>query len=70
MVEEIADVLRQHSDFGETAAKNWAKWRIDELLNSGPQTSDKVERIQALLFVLRQPRQTFDLEYFIQRNAR
>jgi len=70
MVEEIADVLRQNSDFGETAAKNWAKSRIDELLNSGRRTSDKVERVQALLFVLRQTKQTFDLGYFIQGNTR
>jgi hypothetical protein len=70
MVEDIADVFRQYSDFGETAAKNRAKSRIDELLNSGRRTSDQVERVQALLFVLRQPTQTFDLEYVFQRNTR
>lgn len=69
MVREILEVLRQHQDFGETAATNWTKCRLEELRGSGILTSATVGRIRVLEFSLRHPEQTFDFEYFLKCRA-
>lgn len=69
MVEEIVEVLRQHRDFGETAAANWAQCRLEELRGSGLPASETVERIRVLEFSLRHAEQTFDFEYFLKCRA-
>jgi hypothetical protein len=66
MVEEIVEVLRQHRDFGETAAINWAQWRLEDLRYSGRINAETLGRIRVLEFSLRHPQQTFDFEYFLK----
>lgn len=69
MVEEILGVLRQHHDFGETAATTWTKWRLEDVRGSGMLTSETVARIRVLEFSLRHPEQTFHFEYFLKCRA-
>ena len=69
IIEEVLDLLTQHRDFGEVAAKNWAEWRLEDLRSAGILTSDVVGRIRILEFSLRHPEQTFNFEYFLKCRA-
>lgn len=69
MVEEVLAVLRQHADFGELAAVNWARSRLEALRVDSSLTAETIGRIRVLEFALRHPEQTFNFEYFLQCRA-
>lgn len=69
MVEEIVDVLRQHGDFGEVAAKTWARSRVEELLAGDSQSPNEIQRIQVLLYFLRYPKQIIDFECLLKSRS-
>ncbi|MCB1926216.1 MAG: hypothetical protein KDJ27_21215 [Gammaproteobacteria bacterium] len=70
MIEEVVEVIRQHQDFGQLAATNWAKWRLEELRRKATATSETVGRIRVLEFTLRHPEQTFSFDQFLRFRAR
>ncbi|MCB1724605.1 MAG: hypothetical protein KDJ39_13025 [Gammaproteobacteria bacterium] len=69
MIEEVLEVLGQNRDFGQVAATNWAKSRLEALRESAAATADTVGRIRVLEFTLRHPDQTFSFDYFLRCRA-
>jgi hypothetical protein len=69
LVAEVLAVLRQHEDFGETAAINWARSRLSQLRSGGNIGPKDLGCIRVLEFVVRHSDQVFDFEHFLRCRA-